>query len=137
MTFELHKNLSSKAFILDLPLCKVLMEDNKHYPWLFLVPRRTNVSKISDLNAEEQSQLLLEMDWAQKILWNLYEPAQLNVAAIGNKTPQLHVHVIARRIDDPAWPGVVWDHPAKEPYANDEKLKTIQTLSHAFQTILK
>lgn len=127
MTFELHKNLAAKDFIIDLPLCRVLLEDNKHFPWIFLVPRRNNISRMSELSIEDQQQLMVELDQAQKAMWKLFEPAQLNVAAIGNKTPQLHVHVIARKLDDPAWPGVVWDHPAKEKYSANEK-KTLITL---------
>ncbi len=121
MTFELHKNLVAKDFIADLPLCRVLLEDNKHYPWIYLVPRRNNISRMSELPEGDQKQLMIELDLAQKIMWKLFEPTQLNVAAIGNKTPQLHIHVIARRLDDPAWPGVVWDHPAKEKYLEEEK----------------
>jgi len=113
MHFELHPNLIKKMFLIDLPLCRVLMEDDKNYPWLFLVPRKPGVSKIIDLSLEDQLKLAKELDFVQKILWKEYKPTQLNVAAIGNKTPQLHVHVIARYEDDPAWPGTVWDHPVK------------------------
>lgn len=121
MTFDLHPNLVKKIFIIDLPLCRVLMEDNAHYPWLFLVPRLPNISRIMDLSSVDQLQLIKELDFVQKILWEEFHPTQLNVAAIGNKTPQLHVHVIARYESDPAWPGTVWDHDAKSPC--DEALR--------------
>lgn len=113
MTFELHPNFSEKIFIRDFPLCRVLMEDDQHYPWFFLVPRIPGASRIMDLKAEDQLQLLKELDFLQKIVWSEFHPHQLNVAAIGNKTPQLHVHVIGRYEDDPAWPGTVWDHPVR------------------------
>lgn len=128
MPFQLHPNLASKTYIIDLPLCSVLLEDNHYYPWLFLVPRREKIGKIMDLNPQDQLQLMKELDWAQKILWNTFKPTQINVAAIGNKTPQLHVHVIARHSGDPAWPGTVWDHPASAPYAPHEKERTVQQL---------
>lgn len=121
MNFLLHQNLQNKIFVTDLPLCHVLLEDNQHYPWLFLVPRRANVLRIMDLSSDDQLLLLQELDFVQKIMWNEFKPTQLNVAAIGNKTPQLHVHVIARFEDDPAWPHTVWDHSVKTPY--DEELK--------------
>lgn len=121
MIFELHPNLAKKAPVIDLALCKVLLEDDSHYPWLILVPQRPRASRLMDLSPADQQQLLLEMDWAQKILWEQYEPTQLNVAALGNKTPQLHVHIIARFSEDPAWPGTVWDHPVRQKYSQEEK----------------
>lgn len=99
----------------------MLLEDNRHYPWLFLVPRRMDISRIMDLSSEDQLQLLKELDFVQNMMWKEFTPTQLNVAAIGNKTPQLHIHVIARFEHDPAWPNTVWDHPVKTPY--DEELK--------------
>lgn len=124
MTFTLHVNLQKKIHITDLPLCQVLLEDNQHYPWLLLVPRRANSSRMMDLSAEDQLLLLQEMDFVQNLLWNEFKPTQINVAAIGNKTPQLHVHIIARFEHDPAWPQTVWDHPMKTPY-DDELKKSI------------
>lgn len=136
MNFELHKNLATKNFVIDLPLCTVLLENNKHYPWLFLVPRRNSISRINELSADDQQQLLIELDWAQKILWDKFDPTQINVAAIGNKTPQLHVHVIARKLDDPAWPGVVWDHPVKDQYSVAQLQNVKGTLVEAFTKLL-
>lgn len=121
MTFELHPHLVKKIFISDLSLCRVLLEDERHYPWLFLIPRRGNVSRIMDLSSADQLQLISELDIVQKIMWEEFKPTQLNVAAIGNKTPQLHIHVIARYADDPAWPNTVWDHPARSRYDEETK----------------
>lgn len=114
--FKLHPNLEKKCHIIDLPLCRILLEDNRHYPWIFLVPRVPNVSKIMDLSIQDQIQLTHELNLAQKIMWDLFKPMQLNVVAIGNKTPQLHMHVIARFMGDPSWPGTVWDNPAQGVY---------------------
>lgn len=133
MEFELHPNLAAKTFLIDLPLSRVLLEDNQHYPWLFLVPRRPNVSRMMDLSAQDQMQLMLELDLTQNILWQHFQPTQLNVAALGNKTPQLHVHVIARFSNDPAWPGAVWDHPAKVSYSSEKKRILVKTLQDKFE----
>ncbi len=76
-----------------------------------MVPRYANASRIMDLPPKEQLLLLSELDQMQKLLWNEFHPTQINVAAIGNKTPQLHIHVIARFENDPAWPNTVWDYP--------------------------
>jgi diadenosine tetraphosphate (Ap4A) HIT family hydrolase len=128
MTFELHPNLARKIFVTDLPLCTILMEDEQQYPWLFLVPRRAHISRIMELTQEDQLQLLKELDLVQNVMWKEFQPTQLNVAAIGNKTPQLHVHVIARYLHDPAWPGTVWDHPVKTPYDPARKQHVLEQL---------
>lgn len=137
MEFNLHPNLYKKHFVIDLPLCRVLLEDEKHYPWLLLVPRIPNVSRIMDLKIEDQLQLLKELDCAQKVLWQHFSPAQLNVAAIGNKTPQLHVHVIARQQNDPAWPHTVWDHPVRASYSPEQKLNISHMIADSLQSQAK
>lgn len=121
MTFVLHPNLAKKIFITDLPLCRVLLNDNYHYPWVFLVPRQPGMLRIMDLSSSDQLQLIKELDLVQKVMWENFKPSQLNVAAIGNKISQLHIHVIARYENDPAWPGTVWDHAVREKC--DENLK--------------
>jgi diadenosine tetraphosphate (Ap4A) HIT family hydrolase len=131
--FTLHPNLAPKPFIVDLPLCSVLLENEVHYPWLLLVPRVSGVERLFELTFDQQVQLLKELDLAQKILWKLFQPKQLNVAAIGNKTPQLHVHVIARTVSDPAWPHTVWDHPVRAQYSVEELSKVRHLLQQAFE----
>jgi diadenosine tetraphosphate (Ap4A) HIT family hydrolase len=135
MTFKLHPNLESKPVIVDLALSRVLLHDEANYPWILLVPRRPGVSRIMDLSKEDQLQLLAEIDLAQKILWEEFSPTQLNVAAIGNKTDQLHLHVIARFAADPAWPHTVWDHPEKKPYSFAEKEQIVARLFKRFNTL--
>lgn len=136
MNFELHPNLQKKTQIIELALCKVLLEDIKDYPWILLVPKRENIKKIMDLSQEDQLLLLQELDLAQRILWDILSPTQINVAAIGNKTPQLHIHVIARFEGDPAWPATVWDHPQKTRYSNYDLESMTLKLKEAFQEAL-
>lgn len=88
-----------------------------------------------DLAKNDQLQLLEELDGAQKILWHRFRPQQLNVAAIGNKTPQLHIHIIARQSNDPAWPHTVWDHPIRLPYTAEKKAEIVQGLQEDFERI--
>lgn len=132
MTFDLHSNLAKKIFIADFPLCRILLEDEKNYPWLFLVPRRQGVSRMMDLSESDQLQLIKELNYVQEIMWEEFRPTQLNIAAIGNKTPQLHIHVIARNVSDPAWPHTVWDHPIRSPY--DDSLK--HSITQRLQSLL-
>ena len=94
----------------DLPLCRVLLINDANYPWLLLVPRRLGASEIVDLDYIEQAQL---MDRDRPCIARRSRPStgcdKINVAALGNVVPQLHVHVIARSRGDAAWPRPVWD----------------------------
>jgi len=82
--------------------------DNSAWPWLILVPRRPGISEIHELEAADRALLVEEIAAASRVLDALHAPDKLNVAAIGNIVPQLHVHVVARRRGDPAWPNPVW-----------------------------
>ena len=92
----------------DLPLSRVLVVNDANYPWLMLVPRRADVKDLVDLNEVEQGQLMTEINRVARALQDITKPDKLNIAALGNVVPQLHVHVIARRTTDPAWPRPVW-----------------------------
>ncbi|MBR1648954.1 MAG: HIT family protein [Alphaproteobacteria bacterium] len=122
--FELVPGLAKKDFIINLKLCTVLFEDNRLYPWIFLVPQKENVKNMTFLSMEERLQLMREIALAEEVMTNLFNPSQINVAMIGNKTPQLHVHIIARKDGDPDWPGTVWDGHSS-PYDPSEKEKII------------
>ena len=128
MTFQLITALAQKAFVCDLPFCRVLFEDNADYPWIFLVPRKGGVKSMLDLTTEERLTLMREIEICERAMANLYHPSQTNVAMIGNKTPQLHVHIICRFRGDPYWPDTVWGVPAKRylttiKYQNIERIK--------------
>jgi diadenosine tetraphosphate (Ap4A) HIT family hydrolase len=135
MNFELHPNLLNKDFLIDLPLSRVLLENESHYPWILLVPRRPNLSRIMDLEETDQLQLLKELNLSQKVIWSSFDLTQLNVAAIGNKTPQLHIHIIGRKSMDPAWPNTVWDHSERRSYTPREKKATIELLQSTFKEL--
>jgi diadenosine tetraphosphate (Ap4A) HIT family hydrolase len=92
----------------DLPLTQVLLANDANYPWLILVPRRPRLIEIIDLEDKEQIQLLAEIVNVARVLKNITECEKLNIAALGNVVAQLHIHVIARRHSDVAWPKPVW-----------------------------
>ena len=92
----------------DLPLSRVLVIKDANYPWLLLVPRREDVREIIDLDEVEQAQLMTEINRVARALKDVTKCDKLNIAALGNAVPQLHVHVIARRTSDVAWPRPVW-----------------------------
>jgi len=107
--WSLHSRLKEDTIdIGDLPLCKVLVIKDANYPWLMLVPRRPEKVEIIDLDEVEQAQLMAEVSRAARALKDITKCDKLNIAALGNMVPQLHVHVIARRTGDAAWPRPVW-----------------------------
>jgi diadenosine tetraphosphate (Ap4A) HIT family hydrolase len=104
----------------DLPLARVLVMDDATYPWLILVPRIPGAVELIDLDDEQQAQLMDEIAMLSRVLKDVTGCDKLNVAAIGNVVAQLHVHVVARRRDDPAWPRPVWGHAPARPYDKPE-----------------
>jgi diadenosine tetraphosphate (Ap4A) HIT family hydrolase len=108
-SWTLHPQLASDTVNLgELPLCQVLVIQDANYPWLLLVPRRADVVEILDLDEVEQAQLMTETTRVARALREITKCDKLNIAALGNVVPQLHVHVIARRKTDAAWPRPVW-----------------------------
>ena len=120
-TWSIHPQLEKDTInIGDLPLCRVLVIKDANYPWLLLVPRRPDLSEIIDLDEVEQGQLMTEINRVARGLKDVTQCDKLNIAALGNVVPQLHVHIIARRSSDAAWPRPVWgavpalDHDQQE-----------------------
>ena len=107
--FQLHERLAGDTLALDRwPLCDVLLAKDANYPWLIMVPRRVRLRDFDDLAPEDLDTASREIVRASRALKAVFRPDKLNVAALGNQVPQLHVHVIARFSDDPAWPGPIW-----------------------------
>ena len=107
--WSLHPQLAQDTVpIGDLPLARVLLANDANYPWLILVPRRPGLIELIDLEENAQVQLLGEIATAARALKSITECDKLNIAALGNQVAQLHVHVIARRHSDAAWPKPVW-----------------------------
>ena len=132
-SFSLHPQLAADtAAVTDLALCHVLFMDEPAWPWIVLVPRRANIREFIDLPAPERAVLMEEIAQASAVMQRLFRPAKLNVAALGNMVPQLHVHVIARFTDDPAWPRPVWGVQPRQYYAADAKADRLAELKAAF-----
>jgi diadenosine tetraphosphate (Ap4A) HIT family hydrolase len=116
-SFVLHARLEADSlFVRDLPLSQLRLNNVKAAPWLVLVPRRPDIREIYELPSADRAQLMEEIAQASNALTVLYAPDKINVAALGNIVPQLHVHVIARFTGDAAWPDPVWGLLAGEPY---------------------
>lgn len=123
-----HPDFASKIFVKNLKLCQLLMEDEAAFPWFFLIPQRENMLKMMDLCFEDQIQLMREMDALQKAVWKVFAPDQINVAAIGNKTPQLHIHVVGRYKSDPYWPEALFGKPKIRSCTSEEVEKRLQKM---------
>lgn len=117
----LHPQLEADTLeVTELSLCSVRLMRDANYPWLILIPRRAGAIEIADLDIDDNHRLIAELAHASRILRAQVPCDKLNVAALGNVVPQLHVHVIARRRDDPAWPRPVWGAVPARPYPTGE-----------------
>jgi diadenosine tetraphosphate (Ap4A) HIT family hydrolase len=135
--FTLDARLANDTICLGkLELCQVLLMNNKQYPWLILVPERENIKEIIDLDHNEQVLLMEEIARVSHAIKNLYAPDKINIAALGNMVPQLHVHIIARFKTDTTWPYPVWQKDSVTvPYEEDEKINVAQRLCSELQKI--
>ena len=109
MPNKVNKNfIKTSHLITELKLCSVRLIDNKKFPWIILVPKRLNVSDITELKTKDQSLLMREIVFCSKIMKKVFKTKKLNVEKIGNIVPQLHIHIIARNKNDSSWPLSVW-----------------------------
>jgi len=116
--FSLDSRLAADTVaVVDLPLSAVRLMNDATYPWLILIPRREGAVEIVDLAPGDRVQLMEEIAHVSGVLRAMTRCDKLNVAALGNMVPQLHVHVIGRFAGDPAWPGPVWGKAPAQPYA--------------------
>ena len=119
------------APVTDLPLCEVRLMDDANHPWLVLVPKVVDAVELIDLTPSQRTLLNAEIAIASRALKTLFKPDKLNVAALGNLVPQLHVHVIARFHDDIAWPRPVWGAADARPYEPEELIERVTALNAA------
>ncbi|RMQ64750.1 hypothetical protein ALP99_01400 [Pseudomonas syringae pv. tomato] len=115
----------------DFPLCRLLLSNDTHYPWFILVPRRADITEVFQLNAADQLQLWQETTVLSKVLKEVFVADKINVAALGNVVSQLHMHVIARKRDDIAWPAPVWGKHAAVAYSDEQFAEICRQLKPA------
>ena len=133
--WTLHPQLDQDTVtIADLPLSRLLLSHDANYPWLLVVPRRPGATEIIDLDAAGQAQLMTEIDIVSRALKAVTACDKLNIAAIGNMVPQLHVHIVARRRGDPAWPKPVWGAAPARAYDRAERECLIAALRRHIAT---
>jgi diadenosine tetraphosphate (Ap4A) HIT family hydrolase len=137
MKFELHPQLAADTFLIgDLPLCRLLLMNDARFPWVILVPRRKDISEIYDLSMQDQQLLWQESALVAEKLMKLTEADKMNIAALGNVVPQLHVHHVARFKTDAVWPKPIWGQGVAEPYTDADKQRMLRNISEMFRGFL-
>lgn len=115
--FTLHPRLAADTAVVgDLPLSRLLLMNDRRFPWLILVPRQAHAVEVFDLDADQRRQLMTEINDAARVLAALHPGYKINIGALGNLVPQLHIHVLARHAGDAAWPGPAWGSGPAEPH---------------------
>ncbi len=133
--YELHSQLAADTHpVAAFDLCELRLMDDANYPWLILVPRLAAAHELIDLDATQRHALTDEVDRASRVLRDAFHPHKLNVAALGNLVSQLHVHVIARFEQDPAWPSPVWGRVAARPYTPEMLVERVALLQETLLT---
>lgn len=128
--FQLDPRLDNDCYrVAELSLCTLLMMDDAQYPWFILVPRRADISEVYQLSEADELQLWRESRQLSEALMRLFDGDKLNLAALGNMVPQLHLHHIVRYTKDPAWPGPVWGKHKAQPYTEEQAQERLQLLS--------
>ncbi|MDD5460798.1 MAG: HIT domain-containing protein [Methylococcales bacterium] len=119
--FQLHQRLQQDCITIGhFKLCQLLMMNDSHYPWFILVPAKADITEIYQLSKPDQFTLLEESSYFAENLAELYKADKINIAAIGNLVPQLHIHHIVRYRNDKAWPDPVWGKFATLPYTQQQ-----------------
>lgn len=134
MIFELHTQLQQDCFDLgSFPLCRLLLMNDSRYPWLILVPQSADVEEIYQLSDHDRAQLCKESNYLAARMAEFFKADKINIAALGNIVPQLHVHHVARRHKDAAWPAPIWGLGEAIPY----QAKELERITQKVQQILK
>lgn len=127
--FELDPRLGADtSHVASLSLCEVLLMKDARFAWLILVPRQSGCAEVLDLPENARDALWREINHAAAVLRETVPCDKLNLGALGNIVRQLHVHIVARKEGDAAWPGPVWGSGAATPYDNDELSSLVQDL---------
>ena len=122
---ELHSQLKKDCIPLgEFTLCSLLLLNDANYPWFILLPNRVGITEMHQLSEVDQQQLMSESMFFSQCLKQVFQADKLNIAALGNVVPQLHIHHIARFTTDACWPAPVWGAVSATPY-DETQLKNI------------
>ena len=132
---KLHPQLEKDCTVLgEFTLCSLLLVNDANYPWFILLPNRENITEIHQLSASDQQQLLSESMFFCHCLEDIYQPDKLNIAALGNVVPQLHIHHVVRTERDAAWPNPVWGAVPPKAFRPDDLKSRVAIITKALET---
>lgn len=135
--FLLHPMLEADAILLaELPLSNLLVSNDSQYPWFILVPRVNDITDIYQLDWPQQQQLLNESSMLSEVLMQVFNGDKMNVAALGNMCPQLHVHHVVRYKNDVSWPKPIWGLLPTKPYSEEALDQLKAKVLPALDTVL-
>jgi diadenosine tetraphosphate (Ap4A) HIT family hydrolase len=133
--FELDYRLQNDCVeVGSLMVSRILLMKDANYPWLILVPQRDDVSEVYHLDVDDQEQLIWESSFVAERLMETYGGDKMNIAALGNVVPQLHIHHVMRKQSDPAWPNPVWGAVPSKAYSRSALRYRVEQLQEAFET---
>lgn len=128
MNFKIDPTLEKDSvYIKNLKLCQLRLINNSDFPWLVLIPMKNNLVEITDLSDDEYDQMNSEIKNVAAKFKETLNADKLNIATIGNVVPQLHIHIIARYIDDKLFPKPVWGSKLV-PYSKDKLNKMVDSI---------
>ncbi len=134
MAFEIHPRLAAGGFELgQLGGCRLLLKNNALFPWFLLVPEVEGIEDLHQLPPGQFEEVMLAMRRVSEFVVNHFQPDKLNVACIGNQVRQMHIHIVGRSQDDPAWPGTVWAFEGKKVLSLEE----VEVITAAAREFLK
>lgn len=135
--YQLHPQLQKDTLHVGrFALCEILLMNDARYPWLILVPQRQDIGEIYQLELADREQLLRESCFVADTMAGLFAADKMNIAALGNMVPQLHLHHIARFRDDACWPQPVWGVGTAQAYSDHAAAARLATLREALAPLL-
>jgi len=132
MAFEIHPRLAFGGFEIGrLGGCRLLLKNNALFPWLLLVPEVEGIEDLHQLPTGQYEEVMATVRSVSEFVAGYFHSEKLNVACIGNQVRQMHIHIVGRSSDDPAWPGTVWAYEGKRDYS-DEEIAKIRSAARGF-----
>ena len=129
MAFALDPRLAADTIhVASLAMSELLIMNDVRYPWAILVPRIEGARELYDLLGDDGAKVCVEIMTIARAIGTWPGVEKVNIGALGNVVPQLHIHIIGRHARDPAWPGPVWGHSARVAYQNGAEAEFVTYL---------
>lgn len=130
--FEIDARLEAISHpVVWLGLCELRLINDRRWPWLVLIPQRPGIEEMHEMTPLDQAMFTFEVNSVSQMLKTETGCGKINVAVLGNRIRQLHMHVVARSEGDPGWPAAVWGQDPREPYRPDELRKLAERFRQA------